>query len=228
MRKTILSTDATMPVHPTLVDPRTDRPLVAIGLGKRGPIWPILGGSEPLGAPPAAPAAPAVPAAPPPVAPAISGGSPPATGDMPLGEPGKRALEAERAARAEEARLRKAAEDRLQELEDKDKSELERLQGVHATLQKDHTEKTSELLQLRTAVKHGIPDEHLHLLSATDEQTLAKQAESIKALMGAAPAGGATPPAFAPNPGQGAPPIAPPTATVSAGAAEYQAQHKKT
>lgn len=225
MRKTILPAEAIMPTHPTLVDPCTGKPLRAIGLSKRGPIWPILGGSEPLGAP-AAPAAPASPATPAP--PVVTGGTPPATGNEPLGEPGKRALEAERAARAEEARLRKAAEDRLQELEDKDKSELERLQGVHATLQKEHTEKTSELLQLRAAVKHGIPDEHLHLLSATDEQTLAKQAESIRALMGATPAGGATPPAFAPNPGQGTPPAAPPTATVSAGAAEYQAQHKKT
>jgi hypothetical protein len=36
----------TLPIHPYLTDPRTGVPLQAVGIGKRGPIWPILGASE--------------------------------------------------------------------------------------------------------------------------------------------------------------------------------------
>lgn len=33
-----------LPIHPWLVHPRTGAPLRAVGIGKRGPIWPIIGG----------------------------------------------------------------------------------------------------------------------------------------------------------------------------------------
>ena len=42
MRKTTV--DVCLPTHPTLVHPRTGEPLRAVGIGRRGPIWPVLGG----------------------------------------------------------------------------------------------------------------------------------------------------------------------------------------
>jgi hypothetical protein len=56
-----------LPTHPRLRHPLTGEPLRAVGIGRRGPIWPIIGAS-PDGDPPA--------------------GDPPA-GDSPKGEPGK-------------------------------------------------------------------------------------------------------------------------------------------
>jgi hypothetical protein len=42
MRKTTV--DVSLPIHPTLRHPRTGAPLQALGWGRRGPIWPVLGG----------------------------------------------------------------------------------------------------------------------------------------------------------------------------------------
>lgn len=42
MRTTLV--DVCLPTHPTLRHPRTGEPLRAVGVGRRGPIWPILGG----------------------------------------------------------------------------------------------------------------------------------------------------------------------------------------
>lgn len=36
---------AAFPTHPTKIDPRTGLPLVALGVGRRGPIWPVMGGA---------------------------------------------------------------------------------------------------------------------------------------------------------------------------------------
>ena len=40
-----------LPCHPTMIDPRDGMPIRAIGMSKRGPIWPVMGGSQPLGQP---------------------------------------------------------------------------------------------------------------------------------------------------------------------------------
>lgn len=37
---------STLPTHPHLTHPHTGQPLRAVGYGKRGPIWPVLGASE--------------------------------------------------------------------------------------------------------------------------------------------------------------------------------------
>jgi hypothetical protein len=42
MRTTLV--DVCLPTHPTLRHPRTGEPLRAVGVGRRGPIWPVLGG----------------------------------------------------------------------------------------------------------------------------------------------------------------------------------------
>lgn len=37
-------TTVCLPIHPTLTHPRTGEPLRAVGMSRRGPIWPVLGG----------------------------------------------------------------------------------------------------------------------------------------------------------------------------------------
>lgn len=44
--------DVVLPVHPTMQHPITGAPVQAIGVGRNGsPIWPVIGGSQPLGGP---------------------------------------------------------------------------------------------------------------------------------------------------------------------------------
>ncbi|GAA3455885.1 hypothetical protein GCM10018962_77190 [Dactylosporangium matsuzakiense] len=56
---------STLPTHPTLRHPRTGEPLRAIGYGRRGPIWPVLGGDGTDPTPPADPPTPPAPPTPP-------------------------------------------------------------------------------------------------------------------------------------------------------------------
>jgi hypothetical protein len=108
--------------------------------------------------------------------------------DDTLGEPGKRARDLDK-------QLREAKK-QLQAIEDAGKSDLEKTQARVAELEKN----AAELLQLRAAITHKIPNDYLHLLTATDEEGLAKQAETIAKLVTAQQP---QVPAFAPNPGQG-------------------------
>ncbi|WP_410633365.1 hypothetical protein [Amycolatopsis sp. cmx-4-83] len=103
-----------LPTHPTIIDPRTGEPLRAVAIVGGRPVWPIMGASDPVpggGQPPAAPPAP--PATPP----APNGqGATPEPPDEPLGEAGKRALEAERRFHAEAVARAEAAERERDEL----------------------------------------------------------------------------------------------------------------
>jgi TolA-binding protein len=116
--------------------------------------------------------------------------------DDTLGEPGKAALDAERKRAKELDKQLREATKRLQQIEDAGKSDLEKTQARVAELEKN----AAELLQLRAAITHKIPNDYLHLLTATDEDGLAKQAETIAKLVTAQQP---QVPTFAPNPGQG-------------------------
>ncbi len=77
-----------LPTHPTLVDPLTGGPLHALGFTRRGPIWPAMGGSQPVGPQPPQPhPAPPVPAppAPQPPGPAPIPGQPSPHQPVPVG-----------------------------------------------------------------------------------------------------------------------------------------------
>lgn len=51
MNRPQLAQTEPLPLHPSMVWP-DGTPVQAIGVGRRGPIWPVLGGSQPLGGPP--------------------------------------------------------------------------------------------------------------------------------------------------------------------------------
>lgn len=195
--------------------------LKAVGIVGGRPVWPIRGGSTPE--PPPNDQETAPPA-----------GAPPAT--EPLGEGGKSALDAERKARAAAEKAQKAAEKaaedarkKLQAIEDKDKTELERIQARNAELEKNYATEMAQRLRLQVATQHSIGPDDLVLLTGATEEELTAQATRIAALNGTRAAATA-PPTFAPSTGQQAgngTPVAP-TATVTAGRELYRKNKQPT
>lgn len=142
--------------------------------------------------PPAAPAAPAAPE--------------PADGDEPLREPGKKALDAERAARAKAeadlAALRKQIEDANKTAEQKAADDLKAAQAEAAA-------NAARALRYEIAAEAGIPLTFAPRLTGSTREEIATDADALKALL--IPAG-ATPvitPGPQPDPGQGPRPQTP-------------------
>jgi hypothetical protein len=121
--------------------------------------------------------------------------------DEPLGEGGKKALQAERTRANELERQLNAATAKLGEIERANESALERAQREAREAQEAAATATREALRFRIAAKHAISDEDADVfLTGGDEQTLKRQAERLVALRQAAAAPG-TP---RPDPSQGA------------------------
>lgn len=163
-----------------------------------------------------APPAPVVPQ-PPAIPPASPDVTPPAKDDDNLGDAGKAAIKAERDARKAAEKERDEVRKRLQVLEDKDKSELERATARVAELEQTYTTERATRLRLEIASEFEIGKDDLVLLTATEEDALRAQAERVKARTDAAsgrPAG--------PLPGQGTPPAVPTSGSVTAGVDEYR------
>lgn len=115
--------------------------------------------------------------------------------DEPLGEGGIKALNAERDARREaEKALKdlqeqlnelKPAAERLREIEDQQKSDLEKANEKIAELEAKDAKSQVEALRWRIAAKHGISDEDAEVfLTGSDEDSITKQAERLVALQG--------------------------------------------
>src|SRR5688572_5082481 len=85
-----------------------------------------------------------------------SKGDPKPDPDDDLGDAGKRALREERTARREAERQLAEFKTRLQELEDKDKSELEKLRDKVADLEKDKLADAAKLLRAQVATDKGL------------------------------------------------------------------------
>jgi hypothetical protein len=112
-----------------------------------------------------------------------------------LGESGLKALNAERDARKEAERQNKElkdqlkalkpAADRLKEIEDQQKTDLEKANERMAELQRQAALSATEALRFRIATKHGISDEDAEVfLTGSDEESITKQAERLVALQG--------------------------------------------
>jgi hypothetical protein len=100
--------------------------------------------------------------------------------DAPLGEPGKKALEAERAARAQAERAQAALQKQLDEIEASKLSDIERAQKEAADAKELAAKAQGEALRYRIATKHGISDEDAELfLTGADEATLTRQAARL-------------------------------------------------
>lgn len=217
-----------LPKHATLVD-FSGLPLQAIGVKRNGdPIWPVMGGSQPVGDPPVVPADPAPAPTPNPGPPAPVDPTPttdPKPGDA-LGDSGKRALAAERDARKAADEARKTAEkanvdllaqlaklEPLQKLAEalgggegaKGKTEVEllneRLTNHEKELadQRDETNKERLLrIRLEVAQEKGLTKAQAARLTGTTAEELAADADDLIALF-PAPAV-VTPPVADPKP----------------------------
>lgn len=97
---------------------------------------------------------------------------------------------AERLARAKPADYDdlKAKAARLDELEEANKSEIQKAQDDAAAAKAAAEKAQAEALRWKVAAKHGISDEDADLfLTGTDEQTLTKQAERLVEKVGSKP-----------------------------------------
>lgn len=126
----------------------------------------------------------------------------PATGDAPLGDAGEKALEAfKQRARDAEAKLKEleplAA--RAQELEDAQKTELEKLSSKATKAEQAKAEAEAKLLRYEVAAAKEVPAKLWPLLTATDQEGLEAQADLILENAASAPTpsfdGGAREPA---------------------------------
>lgn len=104
-----------------------------------------------------------------------------ATEVEPLGDGGKAALEAERKARREADRQMKGLQAKLQEFEDRDKSELEKLQARLAAAEKSATEATLKALRSDVAQAKGVP---ALLLTGSTEDELNASADALLSFKG--------------------------------------------
>ena len=108
-----------------------------------------------------------------------------------LGDAGKRAIKAEREARQAAEKAAKDLAAKLKELEDRDKTEAERLTEAKVAAEQKAAEALAEALRYKVATRFGINDEDAGLyLTGNDEATLVRQAERLAEL---AKASGATP-----------------------------------
>ncbi|SFO59902.1 hypothetical protein [Amycolatopsis rubida] len=205
-----------LPVHP-----RTG--LRAVGIGKRGPIWPIAGAEDNPPAPPN-PAVPEPPKpgptsgpTPTPTPPEPPAGDPPkeAAKEEPLGEGGIKALQAERDAR-------KALEKKLEGLApleklaaalgatggaEQGKTEIEQITERLANHEKQLAEANEARWRAEVAnAKKLTPEQAAELRGSTAEE-LAAHADRLLALFPTAPASSGTP---RPDPSQGGQGGAPP------------------
>lgn len=98
-----------------------------------------------------------------------------------LGDGGKAALAAERKARRDADAQLKALQTRLQEFEDRDKSEVEKLQARLAAAEKSATEATLKALRADVAQAKGVP---AGLLSGATEEELNASADALLAFRG--------------------------------------------
>lgn len=100
----------------------------------------------------------------------------------PLGESGKKALEAERKRANAAEKNQKSLQQRIDELEAEKLSKEERANKERDQAIKDAAEARAEALRYRIATKFHISDEDADLfLTGTDEDTLTRQAQRLAA-----------------------------------------------
>lgn len=103
--------------------------------------------------------------------------------DEQLGEPGVKALHAERKARAAAEKHATQLEQRIKEFEQSQLSDLEKAQTEAREYQEAAAKSAMEALRWKTAAAFGINDEDAEVfLTGGDEETIVRQAERLSAL----------------------------------------------
>jgi hypothetical protein len=116
--------------------------------------------------------------------------------EAPLGEGGKKALDAERNARKAAEKVAADLKTQLDSINRANESAIEKAQREANEARDVATKATAEALRFRVAAKHGISDEDADLfLHGTDAETLERQAAALVAR---------TPNGPKPDPSQGA------------------------
>ena len=100
-----------------------------------------------------------------------------------LGEGGKKALDAERAARKAAEKLAADARAELDKIQRANESALEKAQREAKEAQEAASKATSDALRLRVAVAKGLPEALVNRLQGSTEEELAADAESLLALV---------------------------------------------
>jgi hypothetical protein len=121
-----------------------------------------------------------------------------------LGEAGKKALAAERAARKTAEKSAAELLARVQAFEDADKSETEKAAARAEAAEKRAAEAEAKAMRVEVADELNVPKELRKFLTATDEDSLRSQAEELLTAFTAATAASRTTPR--PDPTQGAKP----------------------
>lgn len=166
--------DTALPIHPVTG-------LRALGLGKRGPIWPVIGGNGEGGDPPTDPNPPTDPPADPPSDPPADADPKPGDDDK-LGEGGKKALDAERErakALDKELKALKAAQQKAERAK-LDDTERAKAEAADAADRADKAERRAALLE--AAVKHKLDSDDLELLEDTPVDKIDARAKKLAAL----------------------------------------------
>ncbi|GAB3776756.1 TolA-binding protein [Nocardioides ginsengisegetis] len=97
--------------------------------------------------------------------------------DKPLGENGEKALKAERERAKELEKQLNAAASKLAEIERANETALEKAQREAQEATEAATKATTEALRFRIAAETGITDNVDLILTASDEETMRRQAE---------------------------------------------------
>lgn len=107
-----------------------------------------------------------------------------------LGDAGKQALVAERKRADDAEKALKAANLKLQQAEDADKTELEKaqsrikeLEAANATLTVDLTDRDKTILRLNTGIDEGLPKNLIARLQGDDEESIKADAVSLRELV---------------------------------------------
>lgn len=88
----------------------------------------------------------------------------------------------------------KAKAEQLDQIEEANKTELQKALDQAAQAQQELAAAKTETLRLQAAAKHGIPADHIEFLNASDEASLEAQAQKLAASLNRDPAtGGAGP-----------------------------------
>jgi hypothetical protein len=135
----------------------------------------------PAATPEAAPAPAAVPA------PAPEAAAEPPAVDPPLGAAGERALQSERDARKKAETDLRAAQARLQTIDDDGKSELVKEQEKSSSAETRATTAEGQLLRLQVAMGKGLPVEMAGRLSGSTKEELEADADTLLPLLTKAP-----------------------------------------
>lgn len=101
--------------------------------------------------------------------------------DEPLGEPGLKALQAEREARKKAEKAAAEALQRVEQFEERDKSELERATERASKFEAELADIKAENLRMRVAAETELPANLRKFLTGSDEESLREQAQELLA-----------------------------------------------